>query len=337
MRARLELLCSLLCATANAARAPLCFVAHGKATLQCSQPVPHNGPIDVYSDGTSPQKAQKLFLNKQGKVCETKRCKRCMLSAGIFDACSKAAAMPVVVMAANGDWAKPKAIAFAAVLVAIPIFVFLFAGRKPVGHGAAPKAPAGEPGGAAVGAAEGVVRFLLRFATAWWFPLVAGSGTAINMFTIIFTGATVVMFLAAILGQPRRWVSTALCNAAGATVGTAILLFLVRERGVEYLNTTFPTVLASPAWAKATGLMTTYGVGGMLLVSSLPIILHPVIVFGILSGLSDTSILGIVFAGRTLKYLTMSYITVHAPTALRFFGIKTTLVYYATKATRTAP
>lgn len=81
--------------------------------------------------------------------------------------------------------------------------------------------------------------------------------------------------------------------------------------------------------------VTSYGVGGMLLVSALPIILHPVIVFGILSGLSDSTILGIVFAGRTLKYLVMSYITVHAPSALRFFGIKTDLVEYATKATRT--
>jgi membrane protein YqaA with SNARE-associated domain len=80
--------------------------------------------------------------------------------------------------------------------------------------------------------------------------------------------------------------------------------------------------------------VTSYGVGGMLLVSSLPIILHPVIVFGILSGLSDPAILSIVFAGRTLKYLVMSYITVHAPSALRFFGIKTDLVEYATKAIR---
>ena len=80
--------------------------------------------------------------------------------------------------------------------------------------------------------------------------------------------------------------------------------------------------------------VTSYGVGGMLLVSSLPIILHPVIVFGILSGLSDPAILSIVFAGRTLKYHVMSYITVHAPSALRFFGIKTDLVEYATKAIR---
>ena len=82
---------------------------------------------------------------------------------------------------------------------------------------------------------------------------------------IIFTGATVVIFLAAILGNRRTWYLAAVANAAGATLGTAVLLLLVRERGLEYLNETFPMLLASPAWAKAMGMMQTYGIGGMLL------------------------------------------------------------------------
>ena len=132
----------------------------------------------------------------------------------------------------------------------------------------------------------------------------------------------------------RRWYVAAVANALGATLGTAVLLYLVRERGLEYLNETFPILLASPAWAKATGLMQTYGVGGMLLVSSLPIILHPVIAFGMLSGMSNTTILTIVMAGRTVKYLVMGWVTANAPGALRFFGIKKSLVDIAQGATQ---
>jgi len=150
---------------------------------------------------------------------------------------------------------------------------------------------------------------------------------------VIFTGATVVIFLAAVLGARKRWPLASLANAAGATLGTAILLLLVRERGLEYLNESFPALLSSPAWAKATGLMQTYGVGGMLLVSSLPIILHPVIAFGMLSGMSNSQILGIVMAGRTIKYLVMGWVTANAPGALKYFGIKGNLVEYATTAT----
>ena len=235
-------------AAAASTRAPLCFVAHGKSQLHCSLPVERNSPISVYDDGESPQRARTLFLSKQGKLCENRSCKKC-LSSGTFGPCGKAALLPIIISSANRDWAKPQAVGFAALLVAVPVLIFSFMGR----NRAKPETGSSARRGA-VGVAEGVVRFLLRFASFWWFPLVAGAGTAINMFTIVFTGATVVIFLSAILGQPRRWVSTAVCNAAGATLGTAILLFLVRERGVEYLNTTFPAVLASPAWAKATGL-----------------------------------------------------------------------------------
>ena len=107
----------------------------------------------------------------------------------------------------------------------------------------------------------------------------------------------------------------------------------MRERGLEYLNETFPMLLSSPAWAKATGLMQSYGLGGMLLVSCMPIILHPVIAFGMLTGLSNTTILAIVMTGRTIKYLIMGWVTSNAPGMLKFFGIKGSLVEYATKAT----
>mmetsp|Transcript_37424 Transcript_37424/g.84794 ORF Transcript_37424/g.84794 Transcript_37424/m.84794 type:complete len:80 (+) Transcript_37424:853-1092(+) len=66
--------------------------------------------------------------------------------------------------------------------------------------------------------------------------------------------------------------------------------------------------------------------GGMLLVASLPIFLHPIIAFGLLAGMSDGTILSIILSGRTIKYLTMAKITTSAPHLLRFFGIKGQLV-----------
>ena len=48
--------------------------------------------------------------------------------------------------------------------------------------------------------------------------------------------------------------------------------------------------------------MQTYGIGGMFLVSCLPIILHPVIAFGLITGLSNSTILSVVMGGRTVKY-----------------------------------
>mgnify|MGYP006863843809 CR=1 FL=1 len=124
-----------------------------------------------------------------------------------------------------------------------------------------------------------------------------------------------------------------MCNALGTLLATVILLLLVRERGVDYLNQSFPTVLASPAWQRATALMQEYGVPGMLLVSAMPIILHPIIAFGILSNMSNAKILAIVFAGRLVKYATIAWLAANAPGALRFFGIKSSLVKFAAEQT----
>jgi len=138
-----------------------------------------------------------------------------------------------------------------------------------------------------------------------------------------------------VLGQRKRWRSTAIANALGATAGSAVLLLLLRTQGDGLLERQFPTVLASPAWAKTTAIMRSYGAGGMVLVASLPLILHPVIAFGVLSGMGDGTILGIVLLGRTVKYLTMAYLTAHAPSALRYFGIKASLLEVAARATAT--
>ena len=57
------------------------------------------------------------------------------------------------------------------------------------------------------------------------------------------------------------------------------------------------------------------------------------IAFGLLSGLSNSTILAVIFGGRIVKYLVMARVTATTPSALRFFGIKGALVEYATNAT----
>jgi hypothetical protein len=193
---------------------------------------------------------------KGGKICDSKHCKLCMAVGGSWVKCRDAAKFAVRVNGANDDLARPKAVLFALALISVPIAVFYFLGRRPAQPSSDSEVGADKPK---------TIDRLLRFASAPWFPLIAALATGINMFTIIFTGATVILYLSAILGNKSRWVYAAVANAAGATGGTAVLLLLVRERGVGYLNESFPTLLASPAWAKAMAWMNTYGIGGMFM------------------------------------------------------------------------
>merc|ERR1712070_1265032 len=79
------------------------------------------------------------------------------------------------------------------------------------------------------------VSSLLHLAGSWWFPWLAAAATAANMFTLIFTTATVALFLAALLAKPSRWWGTALLNAAGATAGSALILALVETQGDGFI------------------------------------------------------------------------------------------------------
>ena len=308
-------------------RANLCFSSFAKTELYCRE-APAPGPLEVYespANGFRTGQLSRAMYWRKGKLCDEKR-----------RACRK---MPVRVLAANADLPKPAAFGLSALCLLLPVAV-LFYGSRSTPTAAARKPPATAKGaGGGGGLGQRIATGLLRFASQPWFPWVAAAGTAINMFTIVFTAATVVLFLGATLGQRKRWRSTAIANALGATAGSAVLLLLMRMQGGDgaaLLERQFPTVLASPAWAKTTALMQSYGVGGMVVVASLPLILHPVIAFGVLTGLSDGAILAIVLLGRSLKYLTMGYLTAHAPAALRFFGIKASLIDLATKATADA-
>ena len=304
----LSVVALLAFASTASGRENLCFTAHEKTALYCREK-PVKGPLSVYDDTETPQRAVTMWWSRSGQLCTGPR------------ACRRAPKLPVHVMTANKDLPRPLAIGLALVCLLIPAVILQKASKKQ----SKPAAAAAAPSDGSAGRFARVASSLLRFAAQPWFPWVAAAGTAINLFTIIFTGATVVLFLGAVLGRPKRWRLTALANALGATVGSAVLLFLLRQQGEALLHEQFPTVLASPAWAKTTQIMTQYGAGGMVLVASLPLILHPVIAFGILGGHSDATILGIILCGRTLKYLVMAYLAAHAPHALRYFGIKQSL------------
>merc|ERR1712060_1010404 len=126
-------------------------------------------------------------------------------------------------------------------------------------------------------------------------------------------------------------------NAMGATAGSAALLFVLRSQGMGLLNEQFPTIFNSDKWEWMMEVMKGNGVLGMIAVSSLPLILHPIIAFGVLTGMSDASILLIILTGRTIKYLIMGWVTTNAPAALKYFGIKPSLFQKASEAVAGTP
>ena len=139
------------------------------------------------------------------------------------------------------------------------------------------------------------------------------------------TGPLVVLYVAGVLANGARLerrVTAALANALGTTVGAALLLRLIDQNGVDAVVDSFPSIFASKGWERSKELISAHGVAGTVLVSAMPIVLHPVVIFGITAGMQHSTLLGAIMLGRTIKYTLMAQLAVGAPHLLRFFGYK---------------
>eukprot|EP00937_MAST-01D_sp_MAST-1D-sp2_P007320 g7320.t1 len=165
------------------------------------------------------------------------------------------------------------------------------------------------------------VQGLRQKADTAWFPFFVASLSAINLFTLVLSAPTAACFVWGVLARPSRWFKMAVINAAGTVLGAAALVYVFVQYGQESFQAKFPQ-LTDPKWgARFEAWHGNHGTAGIVAFSAMPIILHPIIFFGLVAKIEHATLLGAIFAGRVVKYSIMGYCTHHAPTALRFFGI----------------
>ena len=194
---------------------------------------------------------------------------------------------------------------------------------------AADRGPAAQPGRtrtAKSGNMGGLILGLRRFSSRWWLPAVVGLLSFINTFTIVLSGPLSILYISAVLGKRSRWLLTAFLNALGATAGVALLVFMARRHGTDWIRDAFPSIFAGEIMTRTEGLMEQYGVGGSILISAMPIVLHPLVFVGIMSDMSSMSIVASVLLGRTIKYSIMAWLAIYARKGLRFFGVNVDLL-----------
>lgn len=111
-----------------------------------------------------------------------------------------------------------------------------------------------------------------------------------------------VLYVAGVLANGanlNRRVYAAVCNALGTTVGAYLLIRLIDMKGVEEVTESFPIL----GWQRSKELVDTYGFPGTILLSSMPIVLHPPVIFAVTAGMDRTLLILAVFLGRTIKYI----------------------------------
>ena len=171
--------------------------------------------------------------------------------------------------------------------------------------------------------AQSLSTSLQSFASSPLFPVLVGSLSGLNMFTLVLTAPLILAFCTAAISAKgsKGWVFVVLANAAGTVAGAyAIIVMMEEGGGTEYMKVTFPAAFASKWWARTENVVAAYGSLGAVFISSLPVILHPLIAITKLAGMSTTQLLGCIMAGRTIKYTVMAQVARQAPSALKYFG-----------------
>jgi hypothetical protein len=112
-------------------------------------------------------------------------------------------------------------------------------------------------------------------------------------------GPLVIMYVAGVLAngaQDHRRITAAFANALGTTIGAALLIALIERNGVESVIATFPSIFASKTWERSKELIITYGFGGTVVVSMMPIVLHPAVIFARRHLCPPSSLPAVIFA-----------------------------------------
>lgn len=165
------------------------------------------------------------------------------------------------------------------------------------------------------------ILYLQKFMDTWWYsPSIGLLALADNFILIVPTDG--ILISSAIL-KPKRWIFLALCVAVGSTAGALVLAHLVGVHGWPWILDMFPGVHESRMWTVTEDFFQRYGLAVVFFVAVTPLVQQPAVILAALAHTPLMQLLVIIFSGRMLKYIVMSYLATHAPRLLgRLWGVQ---------------
>jgi len=158
----------------------------------------------------------------------------------------------------------------------------------------------------------------------WYAPLVSVLAALDSFIIIVPTDGLLVG--ASILG-PKRWAYNAFVVTLGSTLGAVAFAALIQQHGLPFLLNILPDVNQSQVWNWTDSAMDEWGAIALFLFALSPLMQHPAVTLAALAGMPLTKMFWIIFAGRIIKYLALSWISSHAPRFLhKLWGMEGELV-----------
>ena len=165
------------------------------------------------------------------------------------------------------------------------------------------------------------IEILQKYADRIWYPPLIGMLAALDNLVIIIPNDGIL--ISSSMLTPRRWFSLALGVAIGSTLGAIILAAFVETQGLEWILEMYPRINETKSWIWTADFFEKYGMLLVFIVAITPVMQQPAIIVASLAETPLFLLAAIVFSGRFIKFLLMTYIGSHAPRFLtKMWGLK---------------
>jgi membrane protein YqaA with SNARE-associated domain len=163
--------------------------------------------------------------------------------------------------------------------------------------------------------------FVKKFTQHRSYPLLVGLIVFLDAF--IFFIPIDGLLVSSVLASRKRWLQLALATTVGTSLGTIAFAYGVETFGSTWVQETFPILLNSEAWTYAMSFLKRFGQWACFVIALTPLAHQPVVIASALAKIPWEVIGAFYFAGRLIKYLFLSYLTLKSPEALKkLWGIK---------------
>ncbi|MFZ4404004.1 MAG: YqaA family protein [Pseudobdellovibrionaceae bacterium] len=165
------------------------------------------------------------------------------------------------------------------------------------------------------------VSFLQRYTDRIWYPPFIGFLAALDNFVIVIPNDGILISSAML--TPKRWFILALSIAVGSTLGALALAVVVEQQGLPWILDAYPGVTDTKAWTLSLEFFEKYGLFLVFAVAITPFTQQPAVILASLANTPLAQLAAVIFIGRFIKFLIMSYIGSHAPRLLsKMWGLK---------------
>ena len=158
---------------------------------------------------------------------------------------------------------------------------------------------------------------LKKFSGQTWYPLLIGLLSFLDVFLIIVPSDSIL--LSSTLLNPKRWLTFAIYMTIGSTLGLLILVLILEYNGIESILNYYPALKNSTSWLWTQKFFGAYGLILVFVIAATPLAQQPSVILAVLAGISTLPLITVIFLGRLLKFVLISYVAVKAPKYIEKF------------------